>query len=111
MPVTRSLVQAMHIFGITPESVPAPIRRHRRRNTINFNDRTMPKTLTQRRQTDQATEIWCICREREFGTMIACDGPTCTIEWFHLRCIGVQQIPEGQWFCPNCAALRNNLNN
>lgn len=101
----------MHIFGITPESVPAPIRRHRRRNTINFNDRTMPKTLTQRRQTDQATEIWCICREREFGTMIACDGPTCTIEWFHLRCIGVQQIPEGQWFCPNCAALRNNLNN
>lgn len=34
--------------------------------------------------------------------MVACDGPKCDKEWFHLPCIGMSSPPRGQWFCRDC---------
>lgn len=111
--VTRSLVEAMHIFGVSPALVPVNIRRpRRRRQTIHIDARPMmTKKLTQRRQTDQTTkdEIWCICRQRAFGKMIGCDGPSCLFEWFHYCYVDVKRAPKGQWICPNCAISRKNI--
>ncbi|KAG1837704.1 hypothetical protein DFJ58DRAFT_734200 [Suillus subalutaceus] len=36
--------------------------------------------------------------------MIACDGDTCKLEWFHLPCTGLSAIPSStkKWYCQNC---------
>ncbi|KIL71396.1 hypothetical protein M378DRAFT_154946 [Amanita muscaria Koide BX008] len=47
-------------------------------------------------------ELYCYCRNVSFGEMIACDGDTCELEWFHLLCTGLKDIPRGQWFCDEC---------
>ncbi|KAI4655183.1 uncharacterized protein J4E79_008248 [Alternaria viburni] len=49
---------------------------------------------------------YCVrdCR-RETGGMVGCDGEDCAGEWFHFACIGMtsKTIPEGEWFCDDCA--------
>ncbi|EAU88434.1 hypothetical protein CC1G_05200 [Coprinopsis cinerea okayama7 len=47
-------------------------------------------------------ELYCYCNRASFGEMIACDGPQCGLEWFHLGCVGLKEPPEGEWFCENC---------
>ena len=34
--------------------------------------------------------------------MIACDYPGCPIEWYHLECLKLEEIPKGDWYCPDC---------
>ncbi|KAH6918824.1 hypothetical protein BKA70DRAFT_1087832 [Coprinopsis sp. MPI-PUGE-AT-0042] len=47
-------------------------------------------------------ELYCYCNRVSFGEMIACDGPQCSLEWFHLGCVGLTEPPEGEWYCENC---------
>ncbi|KAI0006894.1 hypothetical protein F4779DRAFT_594527 [Xylariaceae sp. FL0662B] len=57
------------------------------------------------RETIEATvehEDYCTCGRRSFGEMIACDGPECPHEWFHLGCVGLKASPKGKWLCPSC---------
>ena len=36
--------------------------------------------------------------------MVACDGPYCSIEWFHYECVGLQEHPKSdKWFCTDCS--------
>jgi len=46
--------------------------------------------------------LYCYCNRVSFGEMIACDGPSCQREWFHLGCVGLLEPPEGEWFCEDC---------
>ncbi|XP_070556701.1 uncharacterized protein [Ptychodera flava] len=39
--------------------------------------------------TPNSTEVFCICNGVETSTMIACDSPKCTVEWFHYGCVGI----------------------
>ena len=34
--------------------------------------------------------------------MIGCDNSKCPIEWFHLSCLHITQLPKGKWYCPEC---------
>ena len=52
--------------------------------------------------------------------MIACDSQSCEREWvghrcgiytlpvtylhlqFHLGCVGLTEVPEGEWYCEDC---------
>ena len=43
------------------------------------------------------TYFWC--GEGESCCMIACDNPSCTIEWFDFECISLSRKPRGRWFC------------
>ena len=45
---------------------------------------------------------FCICGDVEHGQMIACDGDNCPVEWFHMNCIGLNEVPDGSWFCSFC---------
>lgn len=36
------------------------------------------------------------------GTMIACDGKDHPEQWYHLSCVGLDDEPNGQWFCFAC---------
>ena len=49
----------------------------------------------------------CYCGGPEAGTMIGCDNPDCSIEWFHMECLELRSIPRGKskWYCPNCRKL------
>ncbi|KIK70446.1 hypothetical protein GYMLUDRAFT_32462 [Collybiopsis luxurians FD-317 M1] len=57
---------------------------------------------------------YCFCHRASFGEMIACDEPTCEVEWYHLNCIGLAVAPEGTWICDTCMnnqAKKNNRRN
>jgi len=64
---------------------------------------------------------YCLCNRVSFGTMIGCEnndvsssGPfwmkkiltrlKCEKEWFHLECVGLNEIPPRttKWYCPDC---------
>ena len=47
-------------------------------------------------------QLYCYCNGPESGTMIACDNPQCTTEWFHLTCLKLTSTPRGKWYCPDC---------
>ena len=50
-------------------------------------------------------QMYCYCRGPEESTMIPCDNPDCPIEWFHLECLHLRNVPKGKWFCPDCRKL------
>jgi inhibitor of growth protein 3 len=50
---------------------------------------------------------YCFCHRGSFGEMIACDEPTCEVEWYHLNCIGLTIAPEGAWICDTCKTKKN----
>lgn len=56
---------------------------------------------------DADNEIWCICRNMEYGEMIQCDSNICVIGWFHLDCMKMKTAPEDDWYCPNCQFFNN----
>ncbi|XP_070563402.1 uncharacterized protein [Ptychodera flava] len=60
--------------------------------------------------TPNSTEVFCICNGVETSTMIACDSPKCTVEWFHYGCVGLtaESIPDGSWICPKCSGKEVN---
>ncbi|RYP03665.1 hypothetical protein DL764_004992 [Monosporascus ibericus] len=43
---------------------------------------------------DADEQRYCYCNGVSYGAMIACDSTTCTIEWFHLDCVGLKDAPE-----------------
>ena len=47
---------------------------------------------------------WCYCRGSadHSGEMIGCDSESCQIQWFHMSCLNMDEIPDGDWFCPEC---------
>lgn len=48
------------------------------------------------------TQSYCYCGEGEHGRMIACDNGSCSKEWFHYKCVGIQRKPKGKWYCTEC---------
>ncbi|KAF9557708.1 hypothetical protein CPC08DRAFT_710206 [Agrocybe pediades] len=52
--------------------------------------------------TQPTEELYCYCNRVSFGEMIACDGESCEREWFHLGCVGLTEVPEGEWYCEDC---------
>lgn len=116
--VTRSLTRALKIMNITISDF-MPLRIKKRRATIACKPPQQPRHRTARRlQTIDASVahqmqnnnrplplIWCICRRTSFGKMIFCENKNCQIKWFHIDCLDVRVIPEGDWFCPNCSLL------
>ncbi|KAM4537015.1 uncharacterized protein PAE49_021422 [Odontesthes bonariensis] len=52
----------------------------------------------------QAT--WCYCKAtvQTIG-MITCHSEQCQIKLFHLKCLGLKNIPKRKWLCHNCRVL------
>ena len=46
---------------------------------------------------------YCLCKRPSFGNMIACDNPTCKIEWYHYPCVGITRAPKRKWYCNTCS--------
>ena len=46
--------------------------------------------------------------------MIACENPKCDVEWYHLSCVGLDQLENKDlenldWFCPACEGMHVNV--
>ena len=37
--------------------------------------------------------------------MIGCDNEGCAIQWFHIDCLDLPEIPSGEWLCPDCRCM------
>ncbi|KAK6505298.1 hypothetical protein TWF481_007205 [Arthrobotrys musiformis] len=53
---------------------------------------------------------YCYCNQVSYGKMVACDGPGCQREWFHLPCVGLSHMPNSKdkWYCKECRASIQN---
>jgi len=56
---------------------------------------------------DEDDKIYCICKQKSHGNMVACDNKQCKYEWFHWNCVAVFKAPVGKWYCPVCTAQMN----
>ena len=56
--------------------------------------------------TEEDSGKWCYCREDKGGEMIACDGKSCAVTWYHLECLQLS-VPRGKWLCPTCHANKH----
>jgi hypothetical protein len=45
---------------------------------------------------------YCYCNGVSYGEMVGCDGETCTREWFHLECVGLDKAPSSKGKFPHC---------
>ncbi|XP_052792116.1 uncharacterized protein LOC128226275 [Mya arenaria] len=45
---------------------------------------------------DNTEEVYCYCSQVEHGKMIGCDNEACEIEWFHYRCVNIENAPKGK---------------
>ncbi|KAK0394730.1 hypothetical protein QR680_000904 [Steinernema hermaphroditum] len=61
---------------------------------------TAPKDDEDGEENEEKT--WCICNEKSYGEMVACDNKKCRIEWFHYHCVKITSPPTGVWLCPEC---------
>lgn len=49
---------------------------------------------------------YCYCgKDIEGAQMIGCDNENCILEWYHCKCVGIAEVPEGDWYCPECLKL------
>jgi hypothetical protein len=52
---------------------------------------------------DPNEPTYCICNGYSSGTMVGCDNrEACSIEWFHVECVGLTGPVKGKWICPIC---------
>ena len=72
-------------------------------------------------------KTYCFCDGVSYGEMIACDDLGCEREWvrllcayvmcykdglmvasiqFHIACVGLTDVPQGQWLCSRCIERR-----
>ena len=78
-----------------------------RKLTSFFVDYMLPELLTHHIQQPFSneeinTELYCFCQQPEHGNVIQCDNIGCQYQWFHFLCIGMDEAPEGSWYCPEC---------
>lgn len=56
---------------------------------------------------DPNEPAYCYCGQVSWGEMVACDGPSCPREWFHLSCVELSAPPDGKWYCKECIKRTN----
>ncbi|SCW02451.1 LAFE_0F06722g1_1 [Lachancea fermentati] len=57
------------------------------------------------RTNEYGEALYCYCNQVAYGEMVGCDGDNCTLEWFHLPCIGLETLPKGKWYCDDCRKM------
>lgn len=47
---------------------------------------------------------YCLCNQRSYGEMVACENDDCPYQWFHTGCLNMKKVPDEDedWYCPTC---------
>jgi hypothetical protein len=84
---------------VSQQKAPAKVKQNKKKNkTINEYD----EQLVQQ-------QVYCTCKKPKADDLIGCDSDTCKVEWFHIECVGLKEVPTGQWFCDECKQEKNIL--
>lgn len=51
----------------------------------------------------EQSDTCLVCQDG--GELICCDGEGC-VNSYHLHCIGLEEIPTGEWYCPECLSKK-----
>ncbi len=56
----------------------------------------------------------CPCSDNE-DNMIACENPKCDVEWYHISCVGLDELGNTdfenlEWYCPACEGMCESCN-
>lgn len=99
--VTRSIVRACKVIGVHLQLLTEVKKKIRKRRQSLF---SRPARVENRRSTVATSTVptFCICNGPDIGLMIYCENVNCQIKWFHVECMKIIKIPEGDWFCPQC---------
>ena len=62
---------------------------------------SMDKAVVNNNDKSNSQKLYCYCQSEDFGEMITCDSITCSIDWFHVKCLHLLEIPIGKWYCPD----------
>jgi len=56
---------------------------------------------------------FCSCHEMRDEPMVGCDTENCPFfgGWMHLKCAGLEAVPEGSHFCSGCKEARSKIEN
>ena len=61
------------------------------------------KNTSENEDSGSDDDKWCYCRgSAALGDMIGCDNDSCSIMWFHMHCLNMDSVPDGEWYCQNC---------
>ena len=83
---------------------------HQKQNDKDYEEEYVEEGAQPAADTVNDDQIYCFCRRPSTQEMICCDNEDCAIKWFHLRCVGLDTIPDGTWYCPNCRAIMESKN-
>lgn len=92
-------------YGVLPELLGKWYTRNTAvgaQETINSTCRTEDPPQTDTR--------FCYCKEEKDDNLIGCDGNSCSIEWFHMKCLRIKRVPKGNWYCPDCRKKKTSKN-
>lgn len=87
-----------------PETVvplPPPPKKNKTRGKTKKPLKVRINFSKQETRREQGQELFCFCRDISYGPMVACDNPSCPIEWFHYACVGLLKAPRNnaKWYC------------
>ena len=75
-----------------------------------FQNAILPELVSRKQDphNEKEHQLYCYCKRPSFPPMIACDGLTCKIEWFHYSCVNLSRTPSenATWYCPDCIDSR-----
>lgn len=72
-------------------------------HVLPINDGDVEESSSDSLYHDERESEYCSCgRYVEDSPMIGCDGPSCSLQWYHFACVGIVAPPDGDWFCPDC---------
>jgi len=64
-----------------------------------------PKDAARDETPENDDGTWCYCKTVKGGSMINCENPLCTYQWFHMSCLRMKKVPK-TWFCPSCHSIK-----
>lgn len=61
------------------------------------------KVISTTKVTSQTNDTYCVCNTGDDGSpMLACENSNCPVEWYHLKCIQLDEVPAEEWYCHLC---------
>lgn len=77
--------------------------KQQKRSEDSVDEAHMPFETSEDDEAEQGEPKYCYCGGPDSGRMLACDGEDCEREWFHFKCVGIDEAPkEKKWYCDNC---------
>ncbi|KAL2403943.1 hypothetical protein ABEF95_007788 [Exophiala dermatitidis] len=79
-------------------------RRGHKKQPVDDGDADMGEDEDMDDEEGEDDKRYCICNQRSYGEMVACENDDCPYQWFHTGCLNMKKVPDEDedWYCPTC---------